>query len=99
MREINRRKALTLYEALARLDDVYVVRPQIQDRSPMNVVFNLRRADLLPRFLHDAQSAGLHGLEGHRSVGGIRASLYNAVTPQAVDALVDFMESTQATFR
>jgi phosphoserine aminotransferase len=99
MQQINRRKAQTLYDALARLDDTYVIHPRPQDRSPMNVVFNLRRKDRLPDFFEHARSAGLHGLDGHRSIGGIRASLYNAVSQPAVDALVDFLEGSRERFR
>jgi phosphoserine aminotransferase len=89
MATINRRKARILYDALERLDDSYVIRARPRDRSFMNAVFTLRRPEQLGRFLEAARTAGLHGLAGHRSVGGIRASLYNAVSENAVTALVD----------
>jgi phosphoserine aminotransferase len=57
----------------------------------MNVTFRLANQDLEKRFLDEAAQAGLGGLKGHRSVGGCRASLYNAVAPEAVEALVEFM--------
>jgi phosphoserine aminotransferase len=58
----------------------------------MNVAFNIRNPQWEAEFLLDAQSRGFHGLEGHRTIGGLRASLYNAVTLEAVDALCSFME-------
>ena len=58
----------------------------------MNVVFNLPTAELERIFLQEAESQGFSGLEGHRSLGGLRASLYNALSLDAVDALCDFME-------
>jgi phosphoserine aminotransferase len=59
----------------------------------MNVTFRLTGEDLEKRFLEEATKSGLGGLKGHRSVGGCRASLYNAVSLEAVDALIDFMDS------
>jgi len=61
------------------------------DRSLMNVPFTLRDAQLDDRFLDEAQAAGLQQLKGHRSVGGMRASLYNAMPRSGAEALVDFM--------
>jgi phosphoserine aminotransferase len=58
----------------------------------MNVPFTLARPELDKSFLAEAQAAGLTNLEGHRSVGGMRASLYNAMEPAGVDALVAFMK-------
>ena len=92
MQAINQRKAEALYQALEQFDDCYVLRASVMDRSPMNVVFNLRRPEQLPAFLASARAAGLHGLEGHRSIGGIRASLYNAVSEASVTALIDFLD-------
>jgi phosphoserine aminotransferase len=57
----------------------------------MNVVFTLPSAELEAEFLASAQKRGMAGLKGHRSVGGIRASLYNAVSVEWVQALVDLM--------
>jgi phosphoserine aminotransferase len=92
MQAINQRKAAALYRALDQFDDCYSPRTEVRDRSPMNVVFNLRRPEQLPAFLSAARAAGLHGLEGHRSIGGIRASLYNAVSEGSVAALIDFLD-------
>ncbi len=58
----------------------------------MNVTFNLADAEMEKRFLAEAESAGFSGLGGHRSIGGIRASLYNGLTPVAVEQLTGFME-------
>lgn len=60
-------------------------------RSRMNVPFRIADPDLEPVFVEEAAAAGMPGLKGHRAVGGLRASLYNALEPAAVDALVNFM--------
>ncbi|MCB9682471.1 MAG: 3-phosphoserine/phosphohydroxythreonine transaminase [Alphaproteobacteria bacterium] len=65
---------------------------QRASRSRMNVTFTTGDDALDARFVKEATAAGLHGLKGHRSVGGLRASLYNAQTDAAVDALVAFMK-------
>jgi phosphoserine aminotransferase len=57
----------------------------------MNVTFNLNKPGLDAEFLTQAGRAGLQGLKGHRVLGGMRASIYNAVSPAAVDALIEFM--------
>ncbi|MGS0728438.1 phosphoserine transaminase, partial [Shewanella sp. 0m-11] len=67
-----------------------------QNRSRMNVTFKLTNADLDSKFLEDAKAAGLVALKGHRSVGGMRASLYNAMPLAGVDALVNFMKAFAA---
>jgi phosphoserine aminotransferase len=95
MAEINDRKAQRLYSGLDRSSGFYDARVACTDRSRMNVTFELPTADLDRRFIEQAESEGLYGLAGHRTVGGVRASLYNAVTPAAVDALIDFMEHFQ----
>jgi phosphoserine aminotransferase len=61
----------------------------------MNVPFTLAKPELDKTFLAEAQKAGLTNLEGHRSVGGMRASIYNAMPPEGVDALVAFMQEFQ----
>jgi phosphoserine aminotransferase len=63
----------------------------------MNVTFRLPSEDLEKKFLDEAQKQGLGGLKGHRSVGGCRASLYNAVGIDAVEALVAFMKEFERT--
>jgi len=86
----NRRKAAKLYAAVDASD--FYANPVDPDcRSLMNVPFTLADDSLDRRFLEDAAAAGLLNLKGHRSVGGMRASLYNAVPEAAVDALIAFM--------
>ena len=58
----------------------------------MNVTFRLSSEDLEKQFVKDAEKAGLDGLKGHRSVGGMRASIYNAFPEAGVDALTGFMQ-------
>ena len=62
----------------------------------MNVTFRLPSEDLEKRFVSEATSQGLDGLKGHRSVGGIRASIYNAFPRQGVETLISFMKDFQA---
>ena len=62
----------------------------------MNVTWRLSNQELEPTFLQEAEAAGLGGLKGHRSVGGIRASLYNGCPMESVVALVDFMREFSA---
>ena len=61
-------------------------------RSRMNVTFRLPSEDLEKKFAREATAAGLDGLKGHRSVGGMRASIYNAFAEAGIDALVQFMQ-------
>ena len=65
----------------------------VENRSRMNVTFRSPSPELDTMFVAEADAAGLKGLKGHRSVGGLRASIYNACEPESVDALVDFMQS------
>lgn len=90
MREINQRKAQKLYAAIDS-SDFYSNPIAVRSRSLMNVPFVLADEALDATFLREADAAGLLNLKGHRSVGGMRASLYNAVPEAAVDALIDFM--------
>ena len=87
---INRRKAKKLYAAIDD-SDFYANPVELPSRSLMNVTFTLADAALDKQFLTESESAGLLNLKGHRSVGGMRASLYNAVSEAAVDALIAFM--------
>jgi phosphoserine aminotransferase len=84
-------KAERLYACLDR-HDAFEAPVAREARSPMNVVFRLKNREREPEFLRAAAGAGFVGLEGHRAVGGIRASLYNAVTLESVEALVDFLD-------
>lgn len=90
MAEINRRKARALYDAID-ASDFYANPVAPESRSWMNVPFTLADAALDARFLEEASAAGLKTLKGHRSVGGMRASLYNAMPEEGVQALIDFM--------
>lgn len=92
MERQNRSKAEKLYRFIDGSD--FYANPIDEDsRSWMNVPFTLADAGLDARFLEQAEAAGLLNLQGHRSVGGMRASLYNAVPKAAVDALIDFMQA------
>jgi phosphoserine aminotransferase len=91
METTNRRKAGKLYAAIDG-SDFYANPVEIQSRSLMNIPFTLADADLDKAFLTESEAAGLLNLKGHRSVGGMRASLYNAVSEAAVDALIAFMQ-------
>ncbi len=88
--KINERKAARLY---AELDRTGYWRPTArrEDRSLMNVTFRLASEDLEKKFVKESTAAGFDGLKGHRSVGGMRASIYNAFPEEGIDALVDFM--------
>lgn len=92
MAQINQRKAQTLYDLMDAHPGVYRGRAAEADRSRMNVVFDLPDAQATQRFLVQAQAAGFSGLAGHRALGGIRASLYNGLTLEAVQRLAQFME-------
>lgn len=92
----NRRKAAKLYEVL---DDsgFYQASVATDSRSWMNVTFTLADAALDASFLRGAEAVGLKNLKGHRSVGGMRASLYNAMPESGVDALVTYMREFERT--
>jgi phosphoserine aminotransferase len=89
--ERNRRKAAVLYGALDASGGFYRCPVEPSSRSVMNVVFRLPDENLEKRFLEQAKGKGMLGLKGHRSVGGMRASLYNAVEPAWADALAEFV--------
>lgn len=90
MEQLNRRKAGKLYAAIDN-SGFYANPVELASRSLMNVPFTLADAGLDKLFLQEAEAAGLLNLKGHRSVGGMRASIYNAVSEGAVDALIAFM--------
>lgn len=91
MAALNAKKADLLYSYLDS-QDFYRGTAAPDSRSKMNVTFRLANPDLEPKFIAEATAAGLGGLKGHRSVGGCRASLYNALPLAAVQTLVDFMK-------
>ncbi len=90
MAETNQRKAKALYDAIDG-SDFYANPVDTGCRSLMNVPFTLANAELDATFLAEAKEAGLVTLKGHRSVGGMRASIYNAMPEEGVQALIDFM--------
>lgn len=91
MGEENDRKQRALYAALDEHADAYELPVERAARSWMNVVFRLRDADAEARFLAEAERRELVGLKGHRSVGGVRASLYNAVSEESVARLCELV--------
>jgi phosphoserine aminotransferase len=91
MAEINQRKSQALYDAIDN-SDFYANPVAVESRSWMNVPFTLADAELDAKFLEGASAAGLKTLKGHRSVGGMRASIYNAMPEAGVKTLIDFMQ-------
>jgi phosphoserine aminotransferase len=91
MEERNRTKAAELYAAIDAHAAFFRCPVERSSRSVMNVVFRLPSEELEKRFVDEAKRGGMIGLKGHRSVGGIRVSLYNAVEPAWVTALASFM--------
>ncbi|HAA03402.1 MAG TPA: 3-phosphoserine/phosphohydroxythreonine transaminase [Syntrophobacteraceae bacterium] len=91
MEAVNDRKAALIYDYLDS-QDFYRGTAEPGSRSRMNVTFRLPAPELEKHFIEQALASGLGGLKGHRSVGGCRASIYNAVPEQAVQSLVDFMK-------
>lgn len=89
---INARKASALYGALERHADLFEIHAEPAARSLMNVAFRLRDPALHEQFLAESRAAGFSGLEGHRSIGGLRASLYNAVGEPAVAQLTGLLD-------
>lgn len=94
MAEINKRKADKLYTAIDR-SGFYKNPVDPKYRSWMNIPFTLKNAELDSKFLEGAKAAGLVALKGHRSVGGMRASIYNAMPEEGVDTLITFMQEFQ----
>ena len=90
MEQINRAKAGLLYDYLDQTE-FYQSPVAKDDRSLMNIPFTLRNADLDKVFIQETEAAGLTQLKGHRSVGGMRASIYNAMPIEGVQTLVQFM--------
>ena len=91
MKEMNEKKASVLYDYLDS-QDYYVAPVQKESRSMMNVTFVTGDAELDKKFAKEADAAGLKNLKGHRSVGGMRASIYNAMPYEGVLKLVEFMK-------
>ena len=92
MKKTNEEKAKTLYDAIDASDGFYRGHAEREARSLMNVTFRLPSEELEKQFCSEASALSLDGLKGHRSVGGIRASIYNAFPLTGVEALVEFMK-------
>ena len=92
MEKLNNKKAKKLYSFIDQ-SDFYENKINKEDRSIMNIPFQLNSEDLNSQFLEESRDSGLLALKGHRSVGGMRASIYNAMPEEGVEALVDFMKA------
>ena len=91
MERSNREKAAALYATIDGSDGFYRAPVQLGHRSPINVRFHLAATELTDAFIVEAEAAGLHHLRGHAHIGGLRASLYNAMPMAGVTALTGFM--------
>jgi phosphoserine aminotransferase len=98
MKEQNEAKARLLYDYLDE-SDFFRGTAQPDSRSRMNVCFRAPTEELEEKFLKEAAKRGLDGLKGHRSVGGMRASIYNACPRASVEALVSFMKEFERSNR
>ncbi|MBX7174743.1 MAG: 3-phosphoserine/phosphohydroxythreonine transaminase [Pyrinomonadaceae bacterium] len=92
MAKLNEQKAKVLYDAIDSSDGYFRGHAEREARSLMNVTFRLPSEDLEKKFCAEAAAQDLDGLKGHRSVGGIRASIYNAFPLEGVERLVEFMQ-------
>ena len=92
----NGEKAAVLYDAIDSSDGYYSGHAAKEARSMMNVTFRLPTFELTEQFCSEAESLGMDGLRGHRSVGGVRASIYNAFPKEGVERLVEFMKDFAA---
>lgn len=89
----NQDKADLLYGTIDELSGFYKGASEVAARSKMNVTFRLPTEELEAQFIAEGLTAGFGGLKGHRSVGGIRVSMYNALEPEGIKALTDFMKA------
>lgn len=89
----NREKAALIYDAIDNSGGFYSGHAQADSRSLMNITFRLPAEDMEKQFIAEAAAAGLVGLKGHRSVGGMRASVYNAMSREGCEHLASFMET------
>jgi phosphoserine aminotransferase len=94
--ERNRKKAKVVYDAIDALSGTYIPHAKRESRSLMNVTFNLKDRSLEKEFLSGAEKAMLSGLKGHRLVGGMRASIYNAMELESCEALAAYMRDFAA---
>jgi phosphoserine aminotransferase len=95
MYKINKEKAAVLYKCIDESGGYYKGHADKDSRSLMNITFNLTTEDLEKKLVSEATAAGFDGLRGHRSVGGLRASIYNAFPKKGVEDLVSFMKDFQ----
>jgi phosphoserine aminotransferase len=96
MLKVNTHKANLLYDCIDNSAGFYKGHAEKESRSLMNVTFNLSTEELEKKLIAEATEAGFNGLKGHRSVGGLRASIYNAFPTKGVEELVDFMKEFQS---
>jgi len=89
--KINAKKSSLLYQAIDQSDGYYRGHAQPEHRSLMNVPFRMPTEELEAAFVKAATEAGFIGIKGHRSVGGLRASIYNACPIESIEDLVEFM--------
>jgi phosphoserine aminotransferase len=95
MEKTNKEKAEILYKCIDESNGFYKGHAEKDSRSLMNVTFNLATEDLEKTLVTEATAAGFNGVKGHRSVGGLRASIYNAFPKKGVEDLVEFMKEFQ----
>lgn len=95
LEKINRNKAKILYDAIDKSDGFYKGHAKKDSRSLMNVTFNLKTPELEEKCVKEALEHDLVGLKGHRSVGGMRASIYNSMSLEGVQTLADFLKEFQ----
>ncbi len=95
--ELNQRKSQKLYQLIDE-SNFYINSVNPDCRSRVNVIFTLAESNLTQQFLQEAEKGGLYHLKGHRAVGGIRASMYNAMPEKGVDALIAFMRDFEKRF-
>lgn len=91
--ERNERKATVIYDALASCDDFYTVFAKECSRSRMNISFKCKTPEADAEFLEQVAKMGMSGLKGHRNLGGLRASIYNAFPEEGCERLADFLKT------
>lgn len=96
--KLNQEKAKILYDVIDNSDGFYIGHADPDSRSHMNVTFRLKSEETTAAFLTQAKENGFIGLNGHRSIGGCRASIYNAVPLEHVIKLADFMKSFKSQY-
>ena len=95
MEKHNRKKAKIIYDVIDKSNGFYKGVAKKESRSLMNITFNLATPELEAKCVEEAKKKDLIGLKGHRDVGGMRASIYNAMSIEGVQALADFLEDFQ----